>query len=258
MLIAPLLGPLQGLALGLAVGDGRLAFHTAVVLLGSTLIVIAVAAGLTVLLPFHNITAEILARTQPTTLDLGVAVLSGLAGAVVTVSRGPHLAAAVPGVAIAVALVPPLGVTGFGIGTGWNAELIRGSLLLYAANLAGIVLSGTAVFLAHGMHRPSVLTASPWARLGLAAAFVVLLGIPLSATLSQISREARVRRAVQNAADRFSIPGRSFVLGQQLVFGPVKTSSLCSSSCRPASAMLSSSRGSCRRPRPLPAGPRPT
>jgi uncharacterized hydrophobic protein (TIGR00271 family) len=253
MLIAPLLAPVVGLALGLAVGDGRLSFHTAVVVVGSTLAVIATGAILTLLLPYHNVTEEILARTRPTTLDLGVAVLSGLAGAVVTVSRGSNLAGAVPGVAISVALVPPLAVTGFGIGIGWNSELIRGSLLLYGANLAGIVLSGTAVFLAYGMHRRSVLEAaqrwhaqrdgtligrlmsrapgvrslgvikSPWARLSLAIAFVVILGFPLSATLAQISREARVHRAVQNAADAFRVPGRSFVLGRQLVFGPQST-----------------------------------
>lgn len=253
MLIAPLLAPVVGLALGLAVGDGRLAFHSTVVILGSTLIVIVTAAVLTLLLPYHNVNAEILARTRPTTLDLGIAVLSGLAGAVVTVSRGHNLVGAIPGVAISVALVPPLGVAGFAIGIGWNAELLRGSLLLYGANLAGIVLSGTAVFLINGMHRASVLEAarpwhaqrdstligrfmdrapgvrslgvisSPWARLGLAAAFVVLLGIPLSATLAQISREARVQRAVQHAAEGFNLPGRSFVLGRQLVFGSNST-----------------------------------
>ena len=86
MLIAPLLSPIIGLAMALAVGDGRLAVQMLIVITLSTAGVVAVAALLTVLLPFHTITPEILSRTRPTTLDLAIAVFSGLAGAVVTVA----------------------------------------------------------------------------------------------------------------------------------------------------------------------------
>lgn len=248
MLIAPLLSPVVGLALALAVGDGRLALQTAAAVLASTLGVVVTAALLTLALPFQELTPEISARTRPTTLDLVIAVLSGLAGVVVTAARGHRLSAAIPGVAISVALIPPLGVTGFGIGIGWNAELIRGSLLLYGANLAGIVLSGMLVFMLVGMHGPEVLEAArqwhreeqptgliarldrlPWvrslgvirsgvARVGLVLAFVVALAIPLRDTLQEITREVRVRSAVQATVDDlFQVPGRSSVLGQQLV-----------------------------------------
>jgi uncharacterized hydrophobic protein (TIGR00271 family) len=253
MLVAPLLAPVVGLALALAVGDGRLSVQTAVVVLGSTVAVIGVAALLTVLLPFHTITLEISARTRPTTLDLAIAVLSGLVGAVVTVARKSRLSAAIPGVAISVALIPPLAVAGFGIGIG-HGELIRGSLLLYGANLAGIVLSGMTVFLLIGMHRPEVLEAarnwhrdakphgltawtdrvrwirtlgvfrSPWARVALVVAFAVALGLPLSETLSQIAREARVERAITGTERQlFDVPGRASILGKQVVFGSAGT-----------------------------------
>jgi uncharacterized hydrophobic protein (TIGR00271 family) len=253
MLVAPLLAPVLGLALSLAIGDGRLAAQTAVIVLASTLAVILVGAALTVLLPFHTITLEISARARPTTLDLAIAVFSGLVGAVVTVGRRSRLSAAIPGVAIAVALIPPLGVAGFGIGTG-NGELIRGSLLLYGANLAGIVLSGMGVFMLVGMHRAEVIRTarkwheeaaphglaalvdrvhwirslgafrSPWARIGLVFAFVVALGLPLSETLAQITRETRVERAV-SAAEReiFQNPGRASVLGKQVEIGADRT-----------------------------------
>lgn len=59
--------------------------------------------------------------------------------------------------ALSVALVPPLAVAGFAIGTGGNWAVLRGSLLLYGANLAGIVMSAMLVFLVAGMHRPAVL-----------------------------------------------------------------------------------------------------
>ncbi|HEV2146447.1 MAG TPA: DUF389 domain-containing protein, partial [Longimicrobiaceae bacterium] len=247
MLVAPLLAPVVGLALSLAAGDGRLAFETAAVVLASTLAVMGIGALLTALLPFHTITLEISARTRPTTLDLGIAVFSGLAGAVVTVARGHRLSAAIPGVAISVALIPPLAVAGFGIGAGLNWTLIRGSLLLYGANLAGIVLSGMVVFMLVGMHRPAVLEAaerwhgegrmtglaawtnrfgwvrglgvmhSTWTRMALVLGFVVAVSIPLSATLEEIARERRVRDAVEDAAEAvFEVDRRSSVLDRRM------------------------------------------
>jgi len=249
MLVAPLLAPIVGLALALAVGDGRLAVQSGLVVIGSTAAVVLISAFLTVLLPFQTITVEISARTQPTTLDLVIAVFSGLAGVLVTVARGSRLSAAIPGVAISVALIPPLAVAGFGIGAGWNQGLISGSLLLYGANLAGIVLSGMGVFLLVGMHRPDVVEAarkwheteeqqglsawatraplirslgvfrSPFSRVSLVLVFVVALGFPLTESLSQIARETRVERAVVDAAGAlFDVRGRASILSRQVVY----------------------------------------
>ncbi|MEP7086881.1 MAG: TIGR00341 family protein, partial [Gemmatimonadota bacterium] len=253
MLIAPLLAPVLGLALGLAVGDGRLAVQTALAVLASTIAVVAISSLVTVLLPFHEVTAEILGRTKPTTLDLAIAVFSGLAGALVKLSRGDRLAGAVPGVAVSVALVPPLAVTGFGIGIGWDWPVIRGSLLLYGANLAGIVMSAMIVFLVAGMHRPEVLDeVRRWyretqrsglaalvdrapgirsmgvlksipARLGLVLVFVALVAIPLSASLKQITRETRVHRAVEAASKPFGVAGHSFIVSREVNLGADRT-----------------------------------
>ena len=251
MLIAPLLAPVVGLGLALAIGDGRLALEVASIVVVSTLTVILVGAvlALALPLPFQTVTTEIAARTRPTTLDLVIAVASGLAGAVVTVARRSRLSGAVPGVAVAVALVPPLAVTGYGIGTGWNWPIIRGSLLLYGANLAGIVMSGMVVFLAAGMHGPKVLAVveewhrgrtmprltnwiartpglrslgimrSTWTRVTLVVAFVALVGIPLRESLRQIARETRVRRAIDDATRLFETPGRSFVISKEVDLG---------------------------------------
>jgi uncharacterized hydrophobic protein (TIGR00271 family) len=254
MLVAPLLAPVVGLALALAVGDGRLAVQTGAVVAGSTVAVVLTSALLTFLLPFQTITLEISARARPTTLDLAVAVFSGLVAVVVTVARGSRLSAALPGVAISVALIPPLAVTGFGIGSGWNGELIYGSMLLYGANLAGIVLSGMGVFLLVGMQRGDVVEAArgwhlqdtpaglaawaaraPWARslgvfssprarVGLVLGFAVALSVPLTESLSQIAREARVERAVGEAAQSlFEVRQRASILSRQVVYGSGRT-----------------------------------
>ncbi|GAB5534488.1 MAG: hypothetical protein Rubg2KO_07370 [Rubricoccaceae bacterium] len=248
MLVAPLLGPLLGLSLALAVGDGRLALQTALTILLGAVGVIALAALLTVLLPFQDVTSEISARTRPTTLDLAIAVFSGLAGAVVTVSRGHRLSASIPGVAIAVALIPPLGVAGFAIGTGRWA-MVEGPLLLFGANLGGIVLSGMGAFLLVGMHRDDVVeTARTWhntadlpglagrisrspllrqvrvltspiARVALVLAFVAAVAFPLTSSLQQVLRETRASRAAMVAEAALQSDGTASVLSRDVTMG---------------------------------------
>jgi uncharacterized hydrophobic protein (TIGR00271 family) len=249
MLVAPLLGPLLGLSMALAIGDGRLALQTGLTILVGAAGVIALSAALFFALPFQEVTAEIAARTRPTTLDLGIAVFSGLAGAVVTVSREHRLSASIPGVAIAVALIPPLGVAGFGLGTGLQWPLIRGSLLLFGANLAGIVLSGMAVFFLVGMHRDDVLEAArQWhrtselsglagrvsrstafkrlrvfesarARAALVLAFAAAVAVPLTSSLREVVRETRVERAAALAAESLTADGRASVLSRDVSLG---------------------------------------
>lgn len=249
MLVAPLLGPIMGLSMALAVGDSRLALQSFAVVAGSVIVVVATAAGLTALLPFQTITLEISSRIRPTTLDLAVAVCSGLVGAVVTVARGERLSAAIPGVAVAVALIPPMGVAGFGMAAGWQTDVIWGALLLLGANMAGIVLSGVALFLLVGMHRaPVVEAAREWhkkavprgvarqvcrlpgvgrmevfgsalGRVGLVLGFVAALAIPLTVTLREVVREARVGRAVSEALEVLEADGGTSVLWQEIELG---------------------------------------
>ena len=247
MLVAPLLGPLLGLSLALAVGDGRLALQTSLTILLGAAGVIALAALLFLVLPFQEVTSEIAARTRPTTLDLGIAIFSGLAGAVVTVSREHRLSASIPGVAIAVALIPPLGVAGFAVGTGQWA-MLAGPLLLFGANLGGIVLSGMGAFLLVGMHRDDVAeTARAWhrtadlpglagrisrspllqrvrvlkstpARAVLVLAFVAAVAVPLSSSLSQVLRETRIDSAATLATREIEADGTASVLSRDVVF----------------------------------------
>ena len=248
MLVAPLLGPLLGLSLALAVGDGRLFVQTAATILLGAAGIVALSALLTWALPFGTVTDEIVSRTRPTTLDLAIAVFSGAAGAVVTASREARLSASIPGVAVAVALVPPLGVAGFGLATGtW--PYVQGALLLFGANLAGIVLSGMSLFLLVGMNRAEVVrTARAWhdeghatglaarlsgaawldrlpglastpTRLLLVVAFMAAVSVPLTSSLQEFVREARVSRAVSEAVARLEGDGRAFVIDQDVAYG---------------------------------------
>ena len=248
MLVAPLLGPLLGLSMSLAVGDGRLFVQTAAAVLLGAAGIVALAAALTALLPVQTVTDEIASRTRPNTLDLGIAIFSGLAGAVVTASREARLSASIPGVAVAVALVPPLGVAGFGIAAGqWS--ITQGALLLFGANLAGIALSGMGVFLLIGMHRSDVVEAArAWhdeghatgvarringagwldrlpvlasvqARTVLVVAFMAAVAWPLTTSFGTFIREARIGAAIGAAEQSIEAGGDAFVLDRETVYG---------------------------------------
>ncbi|MEM7091824.1 MAG: DUF389 domain-containing protein [Actinomycetota bacterium] len=151
MLIAPLMTPLMGMAISLVMGwPRRLARSAAVAGLG---IVIAVAIGLMLglLVPAAIDTSanvQILARSSPTTLDLIIAVAAGAAGAY-ALSR-PDVSDSLPGVAIAISLVPPLAVVGISYSQGdWEAG--NGALLLYGTNMLAILIVGGITFIATGV-----------------------------------------------------------------------------------------------------------
>jgi APA family basic amino acid/polyamine antiporter len=151
MLVAPLMSPIIGIALSIALGNVRL-LRDAV---ESTIkgVFVAVVVGLVVgsLSPLSVVTGEILARTRPDLLDLVVALASGAAGAY-AISR-KEVSAALPGVAIAAALVPPLGVVGIGLAI-HRVGVAGGGLLLFTTNLVAITFAGAMVFLLLGF-RPA-------------------------------------------------------------------------------------------------------
>ena len=167
MLISPLMGPIMAAGLALAAGDLYLAIKAIANLAASISLAVAFSAFIVWLLPFHSVTNEILARTNPTLLDLGVALFSGLAGSV-AVCRfgGGEAVTTLPGVAIAVALMPPLCTIGFGLGSGVNTRIMGGGGLLFLTNLVAIVASAFAVFLLVGMNSPEVRAATVQSREG--------------------------------------------------------------------------------------------
>lgn len=154
MLISPLMAPIMAAGLALAAGDFILTVRSVANIIVSSVIAIAFATMLVVLLPFREMTTEIAARTQPNTLDLIVALFSGAVGALATSKSLRGVATSIPGVAIAVALMPPLCVTGYGLGVLLTVEraqgigILRGGALLFVTNLIAITFSSMLVFLA--------------------------------------------------------------------------------------------------------------
>ena len=149
MLVAPLMRPVLSVAAAMVSGwplrQGT--FFTVVVLTSAGSVFLAWATAELLLPDSTPISAEILARTSPTLIDVGIALAAGAAGAYATVRT--EVGGALPGVAVAVALVPPLAAVGVTFALG-RTDLAWGSLLLYLTNLAGIVLIAAFVFLLTG------------------------------------------------------------------------------------------------------------
>ena len=153
MLISPLMGPILASGLALAAGDLILGIRALTNLVLSCLLAIALAVLLVSVLPFKEITSEIASRTQPNTLDLVVALFSGAVGSIAICKEVKGVVTSIPGVAIAVALMPPLCVTGFGLGLAVShnvtdgLRVARGGGLLFLTNFVAITFTAMFVFM---------------------------------------------------------------------------------------------------------------
>jgi uncharacterized hydrophobic protein (TIGR00271 family) len=155
MLVAPLMSPIIGLGLGSLTGDEKLLKPSISALIRGAVIALLIAIFLTWIndaLPFvtlQELPEQVLSRTSPTPIDLLIALAGGLAAAFALAQ--PSLSAALPGVAIATALMPPLGVVGIGIAMGrW--DVAGGAFLLFITNAVTIAFASMLVFFALGFN----------------------------------------------------------------------------------------------------------
>ncbi|MEL4896775.1 TIGR00341 family protein [Crocosphaera sp. Alani8] len=151
MLIAPLMLPLRGLALGMLDTDRLLVKNSLITLIIGTMtaIIISGLVGGFFALPEASFGPEILTRTEPTLTDLGVAVAAGGISGFAKIRR--KLSDALAGTAISVALMPPLCVVGISLSQK-ALPLASGAFLLYLTNLLGITLSCIVVFILGGYY----------------------------------------------------------------------------------------------------------
>lgn len=162
MLISPLMGPILAGGLALATGDLILGIRSGLNLLLSCVVAVGFALLLVTLLPFKEITNEIAVRTHPTTLDLAVAFFSGAIGSIATCKEVKGVVTSIPGVAIAVALMPPLGVVGYGAAVAFSLnrdegmQVAMGGALLFVTNLVAITFTAMIVFLVLHIDAPGV------------------------------------------------------------------------------------------------------
>jgi uncharacterized hydrophobic protein (TIGR00271 family) len=229
MLIAPLMGPIVAMGMGLATGSpflvlrssGRVAVSVGLAIFGSAAIVL--------LLPFHELNAEIAARTTPTVLDLITAGFCALAGVYAVMRRGSDTASTAAGTAIGISLVPPLGASGYGVGI-LNGSIAGGAALLFLTNFVAIVLVGTIAFVMAGFNQVDVRSLEakafeagdspiarglsqrlsqvftsrqgPWLRFLMPVLLLAIVYVPLRSALDEMAWQVRVRSQVETALGR--------------------------------------------------------
>ena len=200
MIVAPLMLPIMGLALSVSIGNRADIINTLLVSLAG--IAIAVSVGFVLTLPVASLLypqtiEQVMARTAPHLIDLMAALATGLAGAFALSRR--DVSDTLPGVAIAVSLVPPLANVGILLALG-EATLAAGSLLLFVTNYVAILITGTLVFMVMGYRQAAVSPFDARSRrqsLAIALMALVLIAIPLGITSHRliVANQIAVRTA---------------------------------------------------------------
>ena len=147
MILAPLMSPIVSLSMGVVRGDSFFITNSLKTLALGVFTALLFSSLYTSFMPLNVLTDEMRGRLNPNILDLMVAIISGIAGAYANAKS--EIAKSLAGVAIAVALVPPLSVAGIGLGWG-DFSVFYGSFLLFLTNLIGITLAAAITFMVLG------------------------------------------------------------------------------------------------------------
>lgn len=196
MLVSPLMTPIFGIALGMLRGNTRLWWSA----LASESLGVALAVGssfLVGLAPYlatGDATDEMLIRTQPNLIDLFVAIFAGFAGAYALLDE--RVSPAMPGVAIATAIVPPLSTCGLCLAFGsWSGAF--GAMLLFLANFVAILLVAILTFWAGGLARGRRSMHHIVARLGPTIVGFIVIASILTNSLLRIAHTTSIERSIQ-------------------------------------------------------------
>lgn len=220
MLISPLMGPIIGLGFGLATSNVRDIRKSALALAFSVALAVLFCTFVASLSPLQNVTPKIAARTRPNLFDLMIALFSALAGSYAMI-RGRE--GTIVGVAIATALMPPLGVVGFGLATG-NWTVFGGAFLLFLTNLMTIALSAAVMARLYGFGSRLSPEQTLMQTIMVVALFIAL-AIPLALSLSRIAWETNASRRVREVvASQFADNARISQLDITYTADPLRVS----------------------------------
>ena len=191
MLLAPLMQPIVSLSMGVLRQDSALEINGAKSIFWGVFAVLATAALIATFTPIERLTTEMAGRLSPTILDLFIAIVSGVAAAYV--KSNEKILSSLAGVAIAVALVPPIAVAGVGLGWG-DLHMFMMAFLLFITNLVGIVLAAAFTFMMLGYSPLHI------AKKGITTwlLIVALVSIPLYNAFKQMEEDIKIQRTLSN------------------------------------------------------------
>lgn len=209
MIVAPLMTPILGMALSGVLADRLRILRSFLLVLGGALLVIAIAFVISIVFapPGDYVTnGQVIGRISPSLIDLLAALATGLVGAFALVRS--DISDTLPGVAIAISLVPPLAVTGMLLQVGRYGDAGQ-SLLLFGTNVAAIIATGTVVLL---LYRVRAVAQTSGVRVGalsrgrlvVVGAAVVVVAVPLTIGTVSIARDQLLQVAATPLAEKWA------------------------------------------------------
>lgn len=209
MIVAPLMIPILGTALAVVLADRSHVIRSVLLVVGGALVVIAIGFLLGLLAaPLDDFVTngQVNARVSPKLIDLVAALATGTVGAFALVRS--DISDTLPGVAIAISLVPPLAVVGLLISV-QRYDDATGALLLFGTNVAAIIATGAAVFLGYRIRRAALEGGLPLGHLRgrslvVIGALLVAVALPLTAGTITVAQDQRLASAARPIADAWA------------------------------------------------------
>jgi len=205
MIVAPLMTPILGIVLAVVLADGANLRRCLLLLVAGAAAVVAIGWLMGQFVPYPVVAAtnsQVAARVTPRIVDLVAALATGAVGSV-ALARS-DISDTLPGVAIAISLVPPLAVVGLTLESGAPRESL-GAFLLFATNVAAILASGIVVMAIHRVHR---VFGAAGARYGgaivIIAALLLVVIVPLHINSDRIDNTNVRQSEVQAVAERWA------------------------------------------------------
>lgn len=205
MIVAPLMTPILGTVLAIAVGERSNLVRSVLMVLGGALLAIAIGYLFGLSVPTDIVadsSSQVAGRVSPRLVDLIAALATGVVGAFAQCRA--DVSDTLPGVAIAISLVPPLVVVGLTLEAGASGEAL-GALLLFGTNVAAILLAGSIVMAVFGVHRKAAKVAGEelnrahaWLVVG---AMALVIAVPLALASAGVANQERYRFLIKDVAD---------------------------------------------------------
>ncbi|WP_328468312.1 DUF389 domain-containing protein [Actinoplanes sp. NBC_00393] len=209
MIVAPLMTPILGTGFGLVLAERRHIVGSVLLVVAGAVVVIVIGYVLGLLVPgpiVADTNSQVASRVHPELIDLVAALATGAVGAFALVRS--DVSDTLPGVAIAISLVPPLAVVGLTLESGAPGQS-AGALLLFATNVAAIVATATAVLIGYRVRAAAEAVGRPVGRLrpltlAVIGLVVVLVAIPLTISSAQVIRDQSIVSTAQPVAERWA------------------------------------------------------
>lgn len=207
MIVAPLMTPIMGTVLAIMTGDRRNLIRSVLFVVGGAAIAVLIGYLFGVISPV-DITAstngQVASRVNPRLIDLLAAVATGAAGAFAQCRE--DVSDTLPGVAIAISLVPPLSVVGITMEAAAFGEAER-AVLLFVTNVAAILLTGVGVMTLFGVHHRAAVESGSLAKRGrptaAIAALVIALAVPLGRATVSLTQARLQEQQVGRVAEQW-------------------------------------------------------